>query len=301
MKYRNVGKSGLKVSEIAVGSWMTDLQGSEKVALAEETIRKAYDAGVNFFDCADAYSGGEAEKFLGRVLKDYSRSSYVVSSKVFFPTGRGVNEWGLSRKHIFENIFLNQIKTIVRLSKKYNIKINIVEHTRLLMSQAKLTILPVLEKAKKIMKNTNTKIVFENIYMMEEQENCSVIELCEYLNSENMKVCIDMCHLYCQAHIYKKKIEEFLEKYLNKEKCQRQVYQIHFAYTANEDGYIDRTTHAIMHPNEETLYYDAKLLCQYGMGDCNWITEVSEKDYSTRKDQVNEIKMLSNQKIKLEE
>ena len=200
-----------------------------------------------------------------------------------------------------KNIFLNQIKTIIRLSKKYNIKINIVEHTRLLMSQAKLTILPVLEKAKKIMKNTNTKIVFENIYMMEEQENCSVIELCEYLNSENMKVCIDMCHLYCQAHIYKKKIEEFLEKYLNKEKCQRQVYQIHFAYTANEDGYIDRTTHAIMHPNEETLYYDAKLLCQYGMGDCNWITEVSEKDYSTRKDQVNEIKMLSNQKIKLEE
>lgn len=104
MKYRNVGKSGLKVSEIAMGSWMTDLQGIEKAAVAEETIRKAYDAGVNFFDCADAYSGGEAEKFLGRVLKDYSRSSYVVSSKVFFPTGRGANEWGLSRKHIFENI-----------------------------------------------------------------------------------------------------------------------------------------------------------------------------------------------------
>lgn len=104
MKYRNVGKSGLKVSEIAVGSWMTDLQGSEKAAIAEETIREAYNAGVNFFDCADGYSGGEAEKFLGRILKDYSRSSYVVSSKVFFPTGRGVNEWGLSRKHIFENI-----------------------------------------------------------------------------------------------------------------------------------------------------------------------------------------------------
>ncbi len=104
MKYRSVGKSGLKVSEISVGSWMTDLVGSEKAAVAEKTIREAYDKGVNFFDCADAYSGGEAEKFLGRILKDYSRSSYVVSSKVFFPTGRGVNEWGLSRKHIFENI-----------------------------------------------------------------------------------------------------------------------------------------------------------------------------------------------------
>ena len=132
-----------------------------------------------------------------------------------------------------KNIFLNQIKTIVRLSKKYNIKINIVEHTRLLMSQAKLTILPVLEKAKKIMKNTNTKIVFENIYMMEEQENCSVIELCEYLNSENMKVCIDMCHLYCQAHIYKKKIEEFLEKYLNKENVKDRFtkYTLHILQT----------------------------------------------------------------------
>ena len=104
MKYRNVGKSGLKVSEIAVGSWMTDLQGSEKAAVAEQTIRQAYEAGVNFFDCADAYSGGEAEKFLGKILKDYRRSSYVVSSKVFFPTGGGANEWGLSRKHIFENI-----------------------------------------------------------------------------------------------------------------------------------------------------------------------------------------------------
>lgn len=104
MEYRSVGKSGLKVSEIAVGSWMTDLAGNERVSVAEETIRLAYDMGVNFFDCADAYSGGEAEKFLGRVLRDYPRSSYVVSSKVFFPTGRGANEWGLSRKHIFENI-----------------------------------------------------------------------------------------------------------------------------------------------------------------------------------------------------
>ena len=104
MKYCSVGKSGLKVSEISLGSWMTDLRGSEAAQIAEETIRFAYDNGVNFFDCADAYSGGEAEKFLGRVLKGYARSSYVVSSKVFFPTGRGVNEWGLSRKHIIENI-----------------------------------------------------------------------------------------------------------------------------------------------------------------------------------------------------
>lgn len=269
------------------------LEGIEEF---EKTLKKYKGIEIQYFKKSDKeLVDFKIEKPIEQILEKYP---YIEEITIHPPLCEYELEIVLLKD---KNIFLNQIKTIVRLSKKYNIKINIVEHTRLLMSQAKLTILPVLEKAKKIMKNTNTKIVFENIYMMEEQENCSVIELCEYLNSENMKVCIDMCHLYCQAHIYKKKIEEFLEKYLNKEKCQRQVYQIHFAYTANEDGYIDKTTHAIMHPNEEALYYDAKLLCQYGMGDCNWITEVSEKDYSTRKDQVNEIKMLSNQKIKLEE
>lgn len=104
MNYRNVGKSGLKVSEIAVGSWMTDLVGSKKVDIARDTIKLAYENGINFFDCADAYSGGEAEKFLGRILNEYPRHSYVVSSKVFFPTGGSANDWGLSRKHIFENV-----------------------------------------------------------------------------------------------------------------------------------------------------------------------------------------------------
>ena len=104
MKYRSVGRSGLKVSQVAVGSWMTDLRGGEAVDVARDTIRLAYDKGVNFFDCADAYSGGEAERFLGKCLKDYPRSKLVISSKVFFPSGSGANEWGLSRKHIFEQV-----------------------------------------------------------------------------------------------------------------------------------------------------------------------------------------------------
>ena len=104
MKYRNLGKWGLKVSEVALGSWMTDLSGSAAAETAKASIRAAYDAGVNFFDCADAYSGGDAEKFLGKVLREYPRHSYVVSSKVFFPVGPGANDWGLSRKHIVEQL-----------------------------------------------------------------------------------------------------------------------------------------------------------------------------------------------------
>ena len=104
MRYRNLGNSGLKVSEIALGSWMTDVSDSEKQELAEKSIDLAYENGVNFFDCADGYSNGSAERFLGRVLQKYPRKDLVLSSKVFFPTGSGPNDRGLSRKHIFESI-----------------------------------------------------------------------------------------------------------------------------------------------------------------------------------------------------
>ena len=99
-----MGKWGLKLSEISLGSWMTALASQEAKDIAAQTVRLAFDNGINFFDCADGYSGGEAERFLGSVLKEYPRSSYVVSSKVFFPTGSGVNDRGLSRKHIMESI-----------------------------------------------------------------------------------------------------------------------------------------------------------------------------------------------------
>ncbi len=104
MNYRNLGKWGLKVSEVALGSWVTDLAGAQAQELALQTVNAAFDTGVNFFDCADAYSGGAAERFLGRALKEHRRSEYVVSSKVFFPMGPGANEWGLSRKHIIEQL-----------------------------------------------------------------------------------------------------------------------------------------------------------------------------------------------------
>ena len=103
MQYRNIGKAGIKVSEIALGSWMTRLEDADATENAMAIARKAFDSGVNFFDCADAYSGGDAEVFLGRFIKDIPREDTVISSKVFFTTGTSVNGGGLSRKHIFNN------------------------------------------------------------------------------------------------------------------------------------------------------------------------------------------------------
>ncbi|HML45341.1 MAG TPA: aldo/keto reductase, partial [Clostridia bacterium] len=101
MKYRRLGKSGLKVSEISLGSWLTYGGGVEDET-AVRTIDKAYELGVNFFDTANEYGWGEAEKVVGRALGKYERSSYVLATKVFFPMGKGPNDRGLSRKHVFE-------------------------------------------------------------------------------------------------------------------------------------------------------------------------------------------------------
>ncbi len=103
VQYRNIGKAGIKVSEIALGSWMTRLEDADATENAMAIARKAFDSGVNFFDCADAYSGGDAEVFLGRFIKDIPREDTVISSKVFFPTGKSANGYGLSRKHILNN------------------------------------------------------------------------------------------------------------------------------------------------------------------------------------------------------
>ncbi|PXW90081.1 voltage-dependent potassium channel beta subunit [Streptohalobacillus salinus] len=101
MKYRYLGKSGLQVSELALGSWLT-YGKSVGDSTAEACIDTAYEHGINFFDTANAYEAGEAERVLGKSLKKYDRSSLVVATKVFFPMGEGVNERGLSRKHIIE-------------------------------------------------------------------------------------------------------------------------------------------------------------------------------------------------------
>lgn len=104
MEYRRLGKSGLQVSVLSLGSWITFGKqiGDDS---AEELMKTAYDNGVNFFDNAEIYSRGESEAVMGRILKkmNWERSSWVVSSKVFFGDGGKLpNQTGLSRKHIME-------------------------------------------------------------------------------------------------------------------------------------------------------------------------------------------------------
>ncbi len=104
MEYRRLGSSGLQVSALSFGSWVTFGAQIEDNS-SEKLMAAAYEAGINFFDNAEIYAQGKSEIVMGNVLKKmgWDRTSYVVSSKVFFGDGRKKpNQTGLSRKHIFE-------------------------------------------------------------------------------------------------------------------------------------------------------------------------------------------------------
>jgi len=104
MEYKNLGKSGLKVSRLSLGSWLTfgkQIQNN----IAEDLMDLAYDKGVNFFDNAEIYAKGESERVMGEILskRDWRRDSYIVSSKAFFGQGGELpTQKGLSRKHLVE-------------------------------------------------------------------------------------------------------------------------------------------------------------------------------------------------------
>ena len=101
MRYRKLGASGLKVSEIGLGSWLT-YGGTVAEEQAIACMHRAFELGVNFFDTANVYGRGAAEEVTGRALKAFRRDDYVLATKVYFPMGEGPNDRGLSRKHIVE-------------------------------------------------------------------------------------------------------------------------------------------------------------------------------------------------------
>jgi voltage-dependent potassium channel beta subunit len=102
MEHRHLGRSGLKVSEIAYGNWITHgSQVAEEAATA--CVAAALDEGITTFDTADVYAGTRAESVMGRALEGVRRESVEICTKVFWPTGSGANDRGLSRKHIMES------------------------------------------------------------------------------------------------------------------------------------------------------------------------------------------------------
>ncbi len=191
-----------------------------------------------------------------------------------------------------KNLLFKLIKEMIELSNQYKIEINMVLHSNLNYEGCRFYTIPVLKEATKILKGTRVKLLLENLYMFYSNELFAGLQTCRDIDSENINVCIDMCHLYCRANMHKMPIEEFLKIFLDKELCKKYVHQIHFADTKNNDGYIEKSTHGRTYDTLEKMKHDLELLKEYGMENKIIVTEVSEDDYSTRVDQLKTIKLL---------
>src|SRR6185503_7105680 len=110
--YRRLGDSGVKLSEIGLGGWLTFGNVLEQER-ARVIMNKAFDCGINFFDTSNAYARGKCEEAWGELLRDRRRDGYVLATKLFFPMDSGPNDRGLSRKHIMEQCraSLRRLKT----------------------------------------------------------------------------------------------------------------------------------------------------------------------------------------------
>lgn len=115
MPYRRLGQAGIKVSALSLGGWTTFGSSVSDLEQVGAILRAAFDAGINFFDIADVYARGEAERVMGSHLRQLPRHELVISSKVFWPMSDDINDRGLSRKHIHESID----KTLKRIGTDY--------------------------------------------------------------------------------------------------------------------------------------------------------------------------------------
>lgn len=100
MQYNHLGQAGIKVSELSFGSWVT-FGKQIGISSIRDLMHEAFDHGVNFFDCAESYAHGEAERLMGKAVRDFKREDLVISTKIFWG-GNGPNDTGLSRKHLIE-------------------------------------------------------------------------------------------------------------------------------------------------------------------------------------------------------
>jgi len=115
MRYRKLGKWGIRVSEISLGAWVTYGDVVNDLKSVKQIVKLAYDGGINFFDNADVYATGKGEELMSKALAGFPRHTLVMSSKVYWPMSDNINDRGLSRKHVRESIF----KSLERMSTDY--------------------------------------------------------------------------------------------------------------------------------------------------------------------------------------
>ncbi len=194
------------------------------------------------------------------------------------------------------NIVKNDIQKALNLTKQFDLKINLLYHVTWPINKIEASVLEKIRELVRQVEGSNINILLENIHTLNENKKCTVLEICKRINSNNLKVCLDICHLHCVANAFKWQIEDYVENYIDKDLAQKYIYQIHFSDTKNNDGYIDKKTHGVKHDGLEEIIKDFEILKMFNIEQRRIVTEIAEENYIKRDDQKFEIELL--EKIK---
>ncbi len=234
----------------------------------------------------------QSKQITYNVIKELKKQIPIIEEvTIHMPIREDFNFEALAFSKI--DIEKERLKMLNEASQEFNLKINLLYHTR--WNYDSWSNSGAIDRMKDLLdtiQDTKVNILIENIHAIVERKECSVLKVAKNINNRHLRVCLDICHLHCVANIFKISLNEYLSTYLNKEDCIKYIQQIHFAGTINNDGVIDKKTHGRVHDSWKSFEEDYNILKQFGIEDRVIVTEVSEDDYSTRKDQIKEIKML---------
>lgn len=191
------------------------------------------------------------------------------------------------------NIIKKDIKKAINLTKRFNIRINLLYHITWPIYKIEVSVIEKIKEIVKEVENTNVNILLENIHTLYEDKKCTVLEVCRRINSDHLKVCLDICHLHCTANVFRTDIKEFIGRYIDNELAKKYIYQIHFSNTKNNDGYIDKkNTHGVKHDGLNDIIKDFDILRMLNIEERIIVTEIAEENYIKRNDQKFEIDLL---------
>lgn len=181
------------------------------------------------------------------------------------------------------------VDKFIKVSNQYNIDLNILFHTHLSLDTHKLLTTDIFKDLLKYIENTRLTILIENVVFSEDNEFTPGL-LCEYINNPKLKVCFDLCHVKIRSLIYKQSTSDYFKTYLT-ENSYKYIKQIHFSDNRN-DGYIDKNTHSSNHESYTEFLNDINILKTHNLLNANFVVEINEIDYSSRSNEIKEIKFL---------
>lgn len=203
------------------------------------------------------------------------------------------------------NLVSSVLKEVCDIADTTNVWLNVLYHTELRGDNAAIVFGNWIKRFLDEIKGHKVRILLENPVQYG-GDACAAFVLCDEFFNEQLKACLDVTHLQVRAHKNRMDENEYIRKSIKtsirKHKPNEVIRQIHFAYAANGDGYIDKNTHGVAHTTYEELRNDCDLLKEFGLEKANFVTEVQEpdKNYKDRVCQIKEIEMLEKYKANID-